>query len=547
MDGLMMETPLLITGIMRHADRNHARQEIVSVTSDDPRHRYTFAECFARSRRLANALSELGASADARIGTLAWNDYRHMELYFGVSCSGRVCHTINPRLFQEQLVYIINHAADEFVFTDPAFITALEAIAAQCPQVRGYVVMTDAAHMPDTSLPHAMCYETLLAKQRDTYDWPDLSESTAAGLCYTSGTTGNPKGVLYSHRSTVLHTYAQALPDTIGLSALDCLLPIVPMFHVGAWGFPYAGVMLGSKFVMPGPKLSAPDVLVDLINTEKVTISGGVPTVWLPVLKHLHDTRGSLDTLSKVAIGGSACPLSMIEEFRDRYDVRVVHAWGMTETSPLGTANNPKPATADLQGTELAQHLQSAGRSVPGIELKITDDDGKELPWDGEAFGALKVRGPWVCREYYQLDQASDAHDSDGWFSTGDVATIDPEGYIGITDRTKDVIKSGGEWISSIDLENVAMGHPSIAEAAVIGLRHPKWQERPLLVAVKNDGCDIDTPELIAFFDGKVARWWVPDDVAFVDELPHTATGKVSKLTLRERFADYRFPDAVSD
>ncbi len=547
MQGLMMDVPLLITAIMEHADRNHAAREIVSVTADNPLHRYTFADCFSRTRKLANAFRRLGAGADARIGTLAWNDYRHMELYFGVSCSGRVCHTINPRLFAEQLIYIINHAEDEFIFTDVMFVGMLEAIAADCPQVKGYVVMTDEAHMPETSLSNVMCYESLIVDEQDTYDWPEFDENTAAGLCYTSGTTGHPKGALYSHRSTVLHTYGQALVDTMGIGALDCVLPIVPMFHVGAWGFPFAGAMVGTKFVMPGPKLSDPQTLVDLINNEGVTISAGVPTVWLPVLKYVKESGRNLKPLRKTAIGGSACPLSMMEEFRDRYDIKVVHAWGMTETSPLGTANNHKPATAALEGEALQRQLQSAGRAVPGIQIKITDDDNNELPWDGVAFGALKVRGPWVCSAYYKLDQENEAHAEAGWFNTGDVATIDAEGFIRITDRTKDVIKSGGEWISSIDLENVAMGHPAVAEAAVIGIHHPKWQERPLLVVIKAEGAAVQGDELLAYFEGKVAKWWIPDAVEFVDEIPHTATGKISKLTLRRSFTDFHFPDAAPE
>jgi len=544
MQGLMMDVPLLITEIMNHAERNHARQEIVSVTNDDPLHRYTFSDCFQRARKLANVFEKLGAGPDAKIATLAWNDYRHMELYFSISCSGRICHTINPRLFTEQLIYIINHAADEFIFVDVMFVELLEEIAPACPLLKGCIVMTDATHMPDTSLPNALCYETLIAAEHDAYEWPALDENTAAGLCYTSGTTGNPKGVLYSHRSTVLHTYGQALPDTMGISALDCVLPLVPMFHVGAWGFPFAGAMVGTKFVMPGATLSDPKNLVDLINNEGVTISAGVPTVWLPVLKYVKESGRNLKPLRKTAIGGSACPLSMMEEFRDLYDVQVVHAWGMTETNPLGATNNHKPATAALTDEALERHLQSAGRAVPGVQLKIVDDDGNELPWDGVAFGALKVRGPWVCAGYFNVDGPSDAHSEPGWFDTGDVATIDEEGFIRITDRTKDVIKSGGEWISSIELENIAIGHPAVAEAAVIGVHHPKWQERPLLVIVKVDGATVAAPELIEYFAGKVAKWWIPDDVAFVDDIPHTATGKISKLALRSSFTEYTWPES---
>lgn len=540
--GLMMDTPLTLTGIMRHGDRNHARREIVSVTHDHALHRYTFADCFARTRRLANALDRLGAGADARIATLAWNDFRHLELYYAVSCSGRVCHTVNPRLFEEQIVYILNHAEAEWVFIDPAFVPRLESLAAQCPAVKGYVVLSDEAHMPQTTLPNVRCYETLVAAEPDTYAWPELDEKRASGLCYTSGTTGNPKGVLYNHRSAVLMAYAGALPDTCGVSAMDAILPIVPMFHVNAWGMPFSAVLTGAKLVFPGPTLSDPKRLADLITTEGVTISAGVPTVCLPLLAHARDTGRSLAPLNRMVIGGSACPLSMMEEFRDRHQVRVVHAWGMTEMSPLGTVNALTPETASLTGAALADQMCSQGRAIPGVELKITDDDNRELPWDGKASGALKVRGYWVCRDYYRLDGTGGAHDADGWFATGDVASIDPDGFMRITDRAKDVIKSGGEWISSIDLENTAMGHPAVAEAAVIGVNHPKWQERPLLVVVRKPGVEVSATELLHYFEGKVAKWWIPEDVAFVDELPHTATGKLSKLELRKRFAAYRFP-----
>ena len=544
MQGLMMDTPLLITSIMRHAEINHPNQEIVSVTADHPLHRYTYGDCFRRVRKLANALDRLGIGEDARVATLAWNDFRHVELYYAISCSGRICHTVNPRLFEQQLVYVINHAGDEWVFTDVAFVGRLEALADQCPEVKGYVVMTGEEHMPATSLSNVLCYESILDAEADVYEWPMLDERTANGLCYTSGTTGNPKGVLYSHRSTVLHSYASALPDTIGLSALDCVLPIVPMFHANAWGLPYSGMLVGSKFVHPGPKLSDAAVLTGLINDEGVTISAGVPTVWLPLLAYVEEQGRDLKPMTRAVIGGSACSLSMMEKLRDKHGIEVLHAWGMTELSPLGAINTPKPATLHLTGEALRSHMSKQGRPVMTVDVKITDDEGKDLPWDGEAFGILKVRGPCVCRDYYKLDGPSEVHDEEGWFATGDVVTIDPEGYIKITDRTKDVIKSGGEWISSIDLENAAMGHPAVAEAAVIGVAHPKWQERPLLIVVKHNGADFCKKDLLEWLQDKIARWWVPDDVVFVAELPHTATGKLNKMALREQFANHKLPDA---
>ena len=541
--GLMMNLPLTLTAIMRHGERNHGAQEIVSITSDHARHRYTYRDCFQRVRRLAHVLDQLGASADARIGTLAWNDFRHLELYYAISCSGRVCHTINPRLFDDQIAYIVNHAEDEWIFVDPAFWSKAEQLASQWPKVRGFVVMTSAERMPMSTLSNVYCYETLLAAAGDDYAWPVLEEHRASGLCYTSGTTGNPKGVLYEHRSTVLLALAGALPDACALSAMDGVLPIVPMFHVNAWGLPFGAVLVGAKLVFPGPKLSDPEVLADLISAEGVTLAAGVPTVCLPLLAHTRATGRSLAPLNRFVIGGSACPLSMIEEFHARHAVRVIHAWGMTEMSPLGTINSPTRATRELTGPAAAELLCSQGRALPGVELKITDEANQELPWDGSTSGALKVRGWWVCREYFRVDGEDDAHAADGWFTTGDVACIDANGFVRITDRAKDVIKSGGEWISSIDLENTAIGHPAIAEAAVIGVTHPKWQERPLLVVVLQPGAKIATRELLDWFDGKVAKWWIPDDVVFVDELPHTATGKLSKLELRKRLAAYRFPD----
>ncbi len=535
--------PLTITSIMRHAERCHGDREVVSVTADQPLHRYTYRDCFARARRLAGALTGLGMQAGDRVATIAWNDYRHLEAYYAIGCAGAVCHTINPRLFDEQITFIVNHARDRWILTDVAFVPKLEQLAHTFTGVEGFIILTDEAHMPDTSLPNAMCYERLLAGAAPEFDWPELDENAACGLCYTSGTTGNPKGVLYSHRANVLHAYGCALPDSLGLRARDVLLPVVPMFHANSWGVTYAAPMVGAKLVLPGPKLADGKLLCDLVESEAVTISAGVPTVWLALLEYLRDSGRTLASMTRTVIGGSACPLTMMEEFRDRHGVTVLHAWGMTESSPLGTINTPMPGDEALDAGARAERMLKQGRPVPGVELKIVDDSGAELPWDGVAFGALKMRGPWVCSGYYELDAASEAHAEAGWFETGDVATIDPDGYVRLTDRTKDVIKSGGEWISSIDLENAAVGHPAIAEAAVIGVAHPKWQERPLLVCVLRQGEQVDAAGVLEFLQDKVASWWLPDAVVFVDELPHTATGKLSKLTLRQQFADYSLPD----
>ena len=540
MNGLMMNMPLTINSIIHHAERANGSQEIVSVTHDNPRHRYTYTDAFARARQLANAMSGWGLESGDRIATLAWNDYRHFETYYGSACSGYVCHTINPRLFPEQLVYIINHADDQYVFVDPDFIGLAENIAPQCPNVRGWVVLTSADHMPETTLTNVLCYETLIASQSQAFDWPDIDENQACALCYTSGTTGNPKGVLYSHRSTILHAYASMMPDAMGLSQRDVVLPIVPMFHVNAWGNPYSCPIAGSKLVFPGNKMGDGETLATLINEEGVTLSAGVPTVWLSLIAHLKSSGKRVDSLQRILVGGAACPLSIMEDL-DTYDVETRVGWGMTEMSPLGSVNACKGAKDQYSDEGYARVRLKAGRPIFGVEMKITDDEGTELPWDGKAFGSLKVRGPWVCSSYFKLE-GSDAHADEGWFETGDVATIDPEGYMAITDRTKDVIKSGGEWISSIDVENVATDHPKVAEAAVIGHYHPKWSERPLLIVVRAEhGQDLTTEEILAWFDGKIAKWWTPDAVQFVDEIPHTATGKIQKVALREMFRDFTF------
>ncbi|MDX1482332.1 MAG: 3-(methylthio)propionyl-CoA ligase [Woeseiaceae bacterium] len=543
MHGLMMDRPLLISALARHAERNFPAREIVSVTADNPRHRYTYAECFARAKQLANALEKLGLERGDRVATLCWNDYRHLEAYYGISGAGFVCHTINPRLFPEQQVFIINHAEDRWIMTDVMFVPLLEKLVDKINGVKGFIVMTDEAHMPETSLENVLCYETLIGAEAPDYDWPDLDERSASALCYTSGTTGDPKGVLYDHRSTILHAYAAVAPDVMGMTNRDCVLPIVPLFHVNAWGSPYTAVMVGAKLVLPGPKMGDGETLCELFETEHVTISLGVPTVWLAVLAYAEQAGKKLETVERAIIGGAAVPRAMIQKLKERHGIEVRQGWGMTETSPLGVTNTIKAGMEDLDDEARLDLAVRAGRGLFGIEMRIVDDDGAELPWDGEAFGALQVRGPWVCRDYFKLDGAAGTHTADGWFETGDVATIDPQGYMAITDRTKDVIKSGGEWISSIELENLAMGHPAVAEAAVIGVAHPKWTERPLLVVVTADGRDVGKEELLALYEGKVASWWIPDDVAFVDELPHTATGKVKKIELRRRFADYRLPD----
>ncbi len=538
-----MDRPLLISTIAEHAEKFHGQREIVSVTMDNPLHRYTVGEATARARQLANALDRLGLDVGDRVATIAWNDYRHLEIYYGVSGSGRVCHTINPRLFPEQLVFIINHAEDRYVFTDALFVPLLEKLLPQIPRVEGFVVMTDEAHMPETSLPNALCYETLLAGESAAYDWPQFDERTASALCYTSGTTGDPKGVLYDHRSTVLHAYASVAPDVVGLSSRDVVLPVVPLFHVNAWGIPYSALITGSKIVFPGPKMGDGEALYGLIESEQVTVALGVPTVWLGLLQYCEQAGKTMRGLERTIVGGAAVPRVMIEQFRLKHDTQVIQGWGMTEMSPIGAVNTPKASTAGLGQEALFDLATKAGRGVFGCEMRIVDDEGRELPWDGEAFGALQVRGPWVCSDYYKLAGGTGTHTEDGWFETGDVATIDPEGYMAITDRTKDVIKSGGEWISSIELENKAIAHPAVAEAAVIGVAHPKWTERPLLVVVRAEGQDVGKDELLDFFQGKVADWWIPNDVAFVDELPHTATGKVKKIELRRQFADYALPE----
>ena len=537
MQGLMMETPLLVSSIIKHAALYHGEREIVSRTVEGPIHRTTYAGLEARAKQLVHALEQLGVKPGDRVATLAWNGYRHLELYYALSGMGAVLHTLNPRLFPEQLAYILNHAEDQYLFLDTTFLPLAEGLAPHLKTVKGFVVMTDEGHLPETKLNGAMAYEALIAGESADYDWPVFDEGTASSLCYTSGTTGDPKGVVYSHRSTVLHSLVACQTDVIGLGCRDRVMPVVPMFHVNAWGIPYAAAMVGAKLVFPGPRMDGAG-LHEMIEGEGVTITAGVPTLWLMLLAHLKETGGGLGQLERVVSGGSAVPRSMIETFEEQYGVSMIHAWGMTEMSPLGSLGTFKPGMAELPAAQRYDIQEKQGRCVYGVEMKIVDDADQALARDGEAFGNLKVRGPWVCRSYYQ-GEGAEAFDEGGWFNTGDVSTLDGYGFMHIVDRTKDVIKSGGEWISSIALENIAVGHAEVAEACVIGIAHPKWDERPLLLVVRNEGAKLDRDAMLGFFEGKIAKWWLPDDVVFIDELPHTGTGKLLKAQLRETYKDH--------
>ncbi|HMN80407.1 MAG TPA: 3-(methylthio)propionyl-CoA ligase [Burkholderiaceae bacterium] len=545
MQGSMMDMPLLISSILRHAARHHGDTEIVSRRVEGDIHRYTYADCERRSRRFADAVRKLGVADGERVATLAWNGYRHMEIYYAVGGSGAVIHTINPRLHPEQIAWIVGHAEDKFIAFDLTFLPIIEAIAGKCPGVKGWIAMTDRQHMPAASkVPNLLCYEELMAGGSADYAWPEFDERTAVALCYTSGTTGNPKGALYSHRSTVLHAYAAALPDAMDASARDCILPVVPMFHVNAWGLPYTCPLVGAKLVFPGPHLDGKSVY-DLFEAEGVTFSAGVPTVWLGLLQHLKQNDLKFSTLKRTVIGGSACPPAMIKSFNDDYGVEVIHAWGMTELSPLGTLCKLQNKHLALPEADQRKLLEKQGHVIYGIDMKIVDDNGRDIEWDGKTYGNLLVRGPWVIKSYFKGEGGDPLQydaDGKGWFPTGDVATIDVDGYMQITDRSKDVIKSGGEWISSIDLENLAIAHPAVANAAVIGVHHPKWDERPLLIVVRKPGAELTREELLKFYEGKIAKWWLPDDVQFVDAIPLGATGKILKTRLREQFRDYKLP-----
>ena len=542
MYGQMMQMPLLTSTLLVHAERHHADQQIVSRRVEGDIHRYTYADLARRARQLAKAVAALGVSEGERVATLAWNGYRHMELYYAVSGSGRVLNTINPRLHADQVVFIADHAENQVLFFDLTFLPLVEAIASRVKTVRHFVALIDKDKMPEsTSIPNLLCYEDLLAAQNDQFTWPVLDEQEAATLCYTSGTTGNPKGVLYSHRSTLLHTFAAALPDSLNVSAADAILPVVPMFHVNAWGLPYAACMTGAKLVFPGAGLDGKS-LYELFEAEGVTMAAGVPTVWQGLLNHVQAHKLSFSTMRRTVIGGSACPPAMVRTFEEDYHVHVIHAWGMTELSPLGTVCAFKGKHMN-QTPEQRQAVQAKqGRAVFGVDMKIVGPNGIELPCDGVQTGDLLVRGHWVVSRYFK--EEGEGHLQDGWFPTGDVAKIDADGYMQITDRSKDVIKSGGEWIGSIDLENIAMAHPAVAMAACIAAFHPKWDERPLLVVMLKPGAEASRDDILAFFDGKIAKWWTPDDVVFVDSIPLGATGKMLKHRLREQFKAYRLPSA---
>ncbi len=542
--GLMQSQPLLISTLVEFAERHHGDAQIVSRRVEGDIHRYTYRDMAARSRQLANALDADGLAFSDRVASLAWNGYRHLEMYYGVSGSGRVLHTINPRLHPEQVAWIVNHAEDQVLCFDLTFLPIVQAVHAKCPSVRRWVALCDADRLPaDTGIPGLASYEAWIGAASAEYAWPSFDENSASSLCYTSGTTGDPKGVLYSHRSSILHAYAAALPDVMGLSASDAVLPVVPMFHVNAWGIPYSAPLTGCKLVFPGPALDGKSVY-DLMAAEGVTFAAGVPTVWQMLLQHAKANGLRFGKLQRTVIGGSACPPAMIEAFQNEYGVRVLHAWGMTEMSPLGTLCSLKNKHLDLPEDERMKILLKQGRAIFGVDMKIVDGEGRELPWDGKAYGDLLVKGPWIVDRYYRAAGSPLVPDAQGrgWFPTGDVATIDPDGYMQITDRSKDVIKSGGEWISSIDIENIAMAHPAVAMAACVGMPHPKWDERPIVAVVLRPGAQLTRDELLAFYQGKTAKWQVPDDVVFLDAIPIGATGKMLKARLREQLRDYRLP-----
>jgi acyl-CoA synthetase (AMP-forming)/AMP-acid ligase II len=533
--GLMQDKPLLISSMIDHAEKAHGDTEIVSRLIDGTLYRTTYAQTAQRSRQLANALRRLQVEMGDRVATLAWNTHRHLEIYYAVSGSGAVCHTINPRLFAEQIDYIVEHAEDTVLFFELTFTDIARRLAAQTKCIRHFVALCQPQDVPEIDGVTVLSYEALLAAEPTVFDWPVFDENTASSLCYTSGTTGNPKGVLYSHRSTVLHAMASVAPDAFDISSSDVVMPASSMYHANAWGLPYAITLTGAKMVLPCNQLDGAS-LAELINAEGVTLSCGVPTIWLGVIQHLERTGCSIPSVRELIIGGAACPPALMQDYRDRHGIEVIHLWGMTETSPLGTVGRLKRKHEGLSTAEKDAIRAKQGRVMFGVELKIQNDAGQELPHDGIAFGDLMVRGWWISKGYYRLDTS--AQNSDGWFHTGDVSTLDSDGYMRITDRSKDVIKSGGEWISSIDLENAAIGHPDVAEAAVVGVRHPKWDERPVMVVVPKAGRKPSEAEIRLFLSDKVAKWWMPDRIFFTDAIPHTATGKILKTALRDQYAD---------
>jgi fatty-acyl-CoA synthase len=540
--GLMQNQQLLISNLIDFAERHHADGEIVSRRVEGDIHRYTWGDVAKRSRQVAHALDGLKLEFSDRVATLAWNGYRHLELYFGVSGSGRVLHTLNPRLHPDQVVWIANHAEDKVLCFDMTFLPIVQAVHARCPMIKTYVALCDADKLPaDTGIPNLVSYEAWMGSKPTAYEWPQFDENSASSMCYTSGTTGNPKAALYSHRSTTLHAYAAALPDVMCISARDSILPVVPMFHVNAWGIPYSAALTGAKLVFPGPAMDGKSVY-EMMEAESVTYSAGVPTVWQMMLAHMKANNLKFSTMKRTVIGGSACPPAMIRAFNDDYGVEVLHAWGMTEMSPLGTLCTLKNKQLKLPPDAQMQIRLKQGRAIFGVDMKVVNEAGQSLPWDGKSSGDLLVKGPWVIAEYFKGEGGNPL--INGWFPTGDVATIDADGFLQITDRSKDVIKSGGEWISSIDVENIAMAHPAVLMAACVGMPHPKWDERPIIAVVKKPDAAITREELLQFFDGKTAKWQIPDDVVFVDAIPLGATGKMQKMKLREQLKDYKLPHA---
>jgi len=545
MKGLMQDWPLTCNRIIDHAAIQYPNRKVISRSVEGPIVETTYKQIRERALKVAQRLVKDGIKKGDRVATLAWNTARHLEAWYGILGAGAVYHTVNPRLFAEQIIYIVNHAEDKMIFVDLTFVPILEKLADKLPTLKKYIVLTDKAHMPQTSLPNAVAYEDWIAEADGKFKWVEVDENDAAGMCYTSGTTGNPKGVVYSHRSNTLHALAAAVPDVLGLSGRDVVLPVVPLFHANSWSLAFSAPMTGASLIMPGAKLDGASIY-ELLDKYQVSVTAAVPTVWMMLLAHLEQNKLKLPHLKRVLIGGSACPRAMMKKFQDEYDVQVTHAWGMTEMSPIGTAGSLKADVAHLKGDAELDVKEKQGFSIFTVEMKITDDEDNELPWDGVKFGRLKVRGPAVASAYFK-GEGGNILDKEGFFDTGDVATIDPMGYMKITDRAKDVIKSGGEWISSIDLENVAVGHPDVAEAAVIGIAHPKWDERPLLIVIPKKDKKPTREDILKFMEGKIAKWWMPDDVVFVEEIPHTATGKILKTALRDQFGDYRLPSVAAE